>query len=108
MQNTAMGKKRKHFETKGWISSTIEQLPGLNKQNVVGISIKLILADNPGKLCLQKKLTQAGLVNLLNSSRPRIAKMEVTDPSVSLNLIIKSVQKTGKTTTQSSSLDKTS
>jgi transcriptional regulator with XRE-family HTH domain len=40
---------------------------------------------------VSKKLTQAELARILNSSQSRVAKMEAGDPTVSIDLLIKSL-----------------
>jgi transcriptional regulator with XRE-family HTH domain len=39
----------------------------------------------------EKRLSQAGLASRINSSQSRVAKMEAGDPSVSLDLLIRSL-----------------
>jgi transcriptional regulator with XRE-family HTH domain len=40
---------------------------------------------------MRKKLTQEQLAKLMSSSQSRVAKMEAGDPSVSLDLLIRSL-----------------
>ncbi|NIR52196.1 helix-turn-helix transcriptional regulator [candidate division KSB1 bacterium] len=64
---------------------------GLSDQETAYIDLKLMLAENLKKRRLAKKLTQVELAKLLNSNQSRIAKMEAGDPSVSIDLLVKSL-----------------
>ena len=57
----------------------------------------MILGENLKKRRLQKKLTQIELAKLLRSNQSRIAKMESGVPSVSIDLLIKSLLALGTT-----------
>jgi len=49
------------------------------------------LAKNLQKRRIAKKLTQVELARLLKSSQSRIAKMEAGDPTVSVDLLVRSL-----------------
>ena len=83
--------KRKRLEAKGWRLGSAKEFLGLSEQESTYIELKLTLGENLKKRRLQKRLTQIELAKLLRSNQSRIAKMESGDPSVSLDLLVKSL-----------------
>jgi len=55
------------------------------------IEMKLELSKNLQERRKDKSLTQGQLARLLKSSQSRVAKMEAGDPSVSLDLLVRSL-----------------
>lgn len=90
-------KKRKLLEASGWRIGSTQEFLGLSEQENAYIELKLALSENLKKCRQQKKLTQVELARLLKSNQSRIAKMEAGDPSVSLDLLIKSLLALGTT-----------
>jgi DNA-binding XRE family transcriptional regulator len=90
-------KKRRHLKNKGWRFGSAKDFLGLSDQEVTYIELKLTLGQNLKKRRLQKKLTQVELAKLLRSNQSRIAKMESGDPSVSIDLLVKSLLGLGTT-----------
>ena len=89
--------RRKKLEAKGWRFGSTKEFLGLNEQENAYIELKLTLGENLKKLRLEKQLTQNDLAKLLRSNQSRIAKMEAGDPSVSIDLLIKSLLVLGTT-----------
>ena len=89
--------KRKKLEAKGWRFGSTKEFLGLSEQESAYIELKLTLGENLKKLRLEKNLTQNDLAKLLRSNQSRIAKMEAGDPSVSIDLLIKSLLVLGTT-----------
>ena len=89
--------KRKRLEAKGWRIGSAKEFLGLSEMEDVYIELKLTLGENLKKRRLKKKLTQIELARLLRSNQSRIAKMESGDPSVSIDLLIKSLLALGTT-----------
>lgn len=83
--------KKKKLEAKGWKIGTVEQFLGLTPEESAYINLKLKLATGLSVRRRKKQLTQVQLAQLLKSSQSRVAKMEAGDPSVSLDLLIKSL-----------------
>jgi DNA-binding XRE family transcriptional regulator len=83
--------KRKRLEAKGWKVGSVQEFLNLSPEEVEYIELKLHLARNIQKRRREMKLTQMGLAKLLRSSQSRIAKMESGDPSVSLDLLVRSL-----------------
>lgn len=83
--------KRKRLETAGWKVSTVREFLDLSAEEEAYLEIKLQLAKNLQKRRREKKLTQVDLARMLKSSQSRIAKMEAGDPTVSIDLLIRSL-----------------
>ena len=90
-------KKKKALESKGYKIGSAEDFLGLSKEESEYIELKLALSQALAKQRKQKKLTQIQLAKLLKSSQSRVAKMENGDPTVSLDLLIKSLLAVGAT-----------
>lgn len=89
--------KRKTLENSGWHIGSAKDFLELTDQEITYIELKLTLGQNLKKRRLQKKLTQVELAKLLKSNQSRIAKMESGDPSVSIDLLVKSLLALGTT-----------
>ena len=70
---------------------TVAEFLELTPEESDYIELKLKLAAGLSTRRKEKHLTQIQLAKLLNSSQSRVAKMEAGDPSVSLDLLIKSL-----------------
>jgi DNA-binding XRE family transcriptional regulator len=87
MKNT----KKKRLETKGWKVGTAAEFLQLSPEESAYIEMKLALSKNLQDRRRDKSLTQEQLARLLKSSQSRVAKMETGDPSVSLDLLVRSL-----------------
>ncbi len=83
--------KVKKLENKGWKVGSAADFLGLSPEESAYIDLKLNLSANLRKLRAEQNLTQVELAELLHSSQSRVAKIETGDPTVSLDLIIKSL-----------------
>jgi len=90
-------KKKKLLETKGYKVSTVDEFLGLTKEESEYIEMKSALSQALAEQRKQCKMSQSQLAEKLRSSQSRIAKMEKGDPTVSLDLIIKSLLAMGVT-----------
>lgn len=75
----------------GWRVRTTQELLGLTDDEAIFIELKLALASKLRDLRRRKRLTQAGAASVVGSSQSRVAKMEAADPSVSLDLLVRSL-----------------
>ena len=89
---------RKKLEKNGWKIGTPAELLGLSPEEVEYIEVKLALSRALRRQRLKHKLTQVQAAKRLNSSQSRVAKMEAGDPSVSIDLLIRSLLALGATT----------
>jgi ribosome-binding protein aMBF1 (putative translation factor) len=83
--------KRRRLEAKGWKVGTAQEFLRLSAEEAAYIELKVRLAMGVRRWRQRRKLTQADLAKRLQSSQSRIAKMEAGDPSVSLDLLIRSL-----------------
>jgi len=83
--------KRKHLESKGWRIGSASEFLNLSPEEAAYVELKLALSKNLQQTRQQKKLTQHQLARLLKSSQSRVAKMEAGDPTVSLDLLVRSL-----------------
>ena len=90
-------KKREHLKNRGWHFGSAQDFLGLSDEEAAYIELKLILGKSLKKHRLKKKLTQVELAKILKSNQSRIAKMESGDPSVSIDLLVKSLLALGTT-----------
>ena len=84
-------RKKKFIESKGYKVGSVEQFLDLTTEESEYIELKLALSEALAKRRKSSKLTQVQLAKILKSSQSRIAKMEKGDPSVSLDLLVKSL-----------------
>jgi len=89
--------KKKKLESKGYKIGSAEDFLELSNEEAKYIELKLALSQELAKQRKQKKMTQIQLAKILNSSQSRVAKMEKGDPTVSLDLLIKSLLAVGAT-----------
>lgn len=90
--------KKQRLEAKGWKVGSVEEFLGLTPAEAAYIELKLTLSEAVRTYRQQKKLTQIELATLLKSSQSRVAEMEAGEPSVSLDLMIRSLLALGVTT----------
>jgi len=79
------------LEKKGWKVGSAEEFLGLTEQELAYIELKLELSRKLKASRTRRKLTQAELARIVNSSQSRVAKMEAGDPTVSIDLLVKSL-----------------
>jgi len=83
--------KRKNREAKGWKFGDVQDFLELSDEEMAFIEMKLALGKSLKERRQRKRLSQAALARLINSSQSRVAKMETGDASVSIDLLIKSL-----------------
>ena len=89
--------KRARLEAQGWKVGSAEEFLGLTPEEAAYIELRLKLSDAVREYRKKKRLTQAQLAELLQSSQSRIAKAEAADESVSLDLLIRTLLVLGAT-----------
>lgn len=82
--------KRKRLERKGWKIGSTEEFLGLSAEESRYLELKLVLSRKLRERREERKLTQVEFARRLRSSQSRVAKMEAGDPSVSLDLMVRS------------------
>lgn len=87
--------KQKRLEKKGWKVTTAKELLGMTDDEERTVELRLLLSNALRQKRHEAKLTQESFASLLSSSQSRLAKMEAGDPSVSFDLLIRSLFKAG-------------
>ena len=89
--------KKERLEKAGWKVGTAQEFLGLSDEESALIEMKLALARSLKKRRLASELTQDELAKQLGSSQSRVAKMEAADPTVSIDLLVRSLLALGTT-----------
>lgn len=89
--------KRQRLEAAGWCVGDAADFLELSPQEVAFIEMKLSLSRRLKELRLSQNISQHSLAKKINSSQSRVAKMEAGDPSVSLDLIVRTLLAIGAT-----------
>jgi ribosome-binding protein aMBF1 (putative translation factor) len=83
--------KKKRLAARGWKIGSVKEFLALSDEESAYIELKIRLAAGLRQRRQQKGLSQLDLAAKLQSSQSRVAKMEAGDPSVSLDLLIRSL-----------------
>ncbi len=89
--------KRERLAKAGWKSGSAAEFLHLTPQEELYVELKASLCRQLKRQRQKSHLTQEELARLVRSSQSRIAKMERCDPSVSIDLLIKSLLALGTT-----------
>ncbi len=89
--------KKKQLAKKGWVSTSVQNFLGLTPEEMADKEMKLQLSRELKIRRKEKGLTQNELADLINSSQSRVAKMEKSDPTVSIDLLARSFFALGAT-----------
>jgi hypothetical protein len=83
--------KRKRLGARGWKVGTAAEFLDLSPEEIAYIDLKLRFAESLRKRRQRRRLTQVDVARLISSSQSRVAKMEAGDPTVSLDLLVRSL-----------------
>ena len=83
--------KRKKLESKGWKVGSANNFLSLTPEESAYIELKLSLSNSLKERRSKVRLSQVEVAKLVKTSQSRVAKMEAGDPSVSIDLLIKSL-----------------
>ena len=83
--------KKERIEKKGWKVGTVAEFLDLSPDETRYLELKLRLSDSLRSRRQRRNLSQVELARLIKSSQSRVAKMEGGDPSVSIDLLIRSL-----------------
>ena len=89
--------RQQRLRARGWKVGTVKDFLGLSNEESAYIELKIKLAAGLRQRRQQRGLSQLDLAAKLQSSQSRVAKMEAWDPSVSLDLLIRSLISLGAT-----------
>ena len=83
--------KQKKLEGAGWKIGSADEFLSLTPEEAAFIEMKLALCDSVKSRRLKKRLSQTEFAKLISSSQSRVARIEAGDPSVSIDLVMKSL-----------------
>jgi hypothetical protein len=83
--------KKARLEAKGWTIGSAQEFLGLSDQESAYVELRLRLAESLRVRRQKRRLSQTVLAKMLRSSQSRVAKMEGGDPSVSIDLLVRSL-----------------
>jgi DNA-binding XRE family transcriptional regulator len=83
--------KRRQLERAGWRVGDARDFLALSDDEAQFVEIKLALARRLRQLREKRNWTQAELAKCVGSSQSRVAKMEAADPTVSVDLLVRSL-----------------
>lgn len=83
--------KQARLARKGWKAGSAADFLGLSPEESAYVELKLALSAALRERRRQNRLTQADLARVIASSQSRVAKMEAGDPTVSIDLLVKSL-----------------
>lgn len=89
--------KRKRLEAAGWKVGSAAEFLDLSPEEIVFVELKLHLSHSLKERRKDLGLSQVTLAKRIKSSQSRVAKMEASDPNVSLDLLIRALLATGAT-----------
>jgi len=89
--------KRNALAKKGWKTGSTREFLKLSDEEFAFIELKLALGSALKQRRQKQNLTQTAFAKVIASSQSRVAKMEAGDPSVSLDLLVKSMLSLGAT-----------
>jgi hypothetical protein len=81
--------KKARLEKHGWRVGGADEFLGLDAAEAALIELKVALGDSLRRRRLLKGLTQGELAKQIGSSQSRVAKMEASDPSVTMDLLVR-------------------
>lgn len=87
--------KQKRLEGAGWRVGSVEDFLGLDEIEAQFIQIKVALARLLRSTRMRRRLTQFELAERIGSSQSRVAKLEAGHPSVSVDLLVRSLLAAG-------------
>ena len=90
-------KKRQRLEKAGWNVGSPEEFLGLSSEEARYIELKLALSEAVRRQRSRAGLSQEELAERLGSSQSRVSKMEKADPTVSVDLLVRSMLAAGAT-----------
>ena len=83
--------KKELLKAKGWKVGSTEGFLDLSEEELAYIELKISLSRLTKELRVKRQLTQQQTADLISSSQSRVAKIEAGDPSVSIDLQIRSL-----------------
>ena len=87
--------KKRKLEAAGWRIGDAKDFLELTPEEAEFVEIKLVLSRRLRRLREEQNWTQAEFAQRVGSSQSRVAKMEAGDPTVSIDLLVRSLLAAG-------------
>ena len=87
--------QRKQLQKDGWRVGSAADFLGLSQEEAAYVDLKFSLSQHLRRRREESGITQTKLAADIRSSQSRIAKAEASDPSVSIDLLIRALFATG-------------
>ncbi len=97
MSESKEAKRAGRLAAAGWRTTTVQEFLGLSDEDMAIIEVKVALAKRLRTQRTRAGLSQVDVARIVRSSQPRVAKMESADRTVSIDLLVKALVKTGVT-----------
>ncbi len=88
-------RKRAKLKAGGWTVGTPHEFLKLSDEEAAFVEFKLALSKTLQAVRASQELSQVEAAKRLRSSQSRVAKMESSDPSVSVDLLVRSLFRLG-------------
>jgi len=88
-------RKKSSLEAAGWKIGRTKEFLRLSEEEAAIVELKIGLANAVREQRSRRSMTQEQLGRLLGSSQSRVAKIEAADPSVSIDLMVRSLLRMG-------------
>ena len=95
MKESKKARRAARLEKAGWKTTTVQEFLGLSDEDMAIIEVKVALAKRLRAQRTRAGLSQVEVAKIVRSSQPRVAKMEGADQTVSIDLLMKALVKTG-------------
>lgn len=92
--------KKRNLENAGWRIGEARDFLELSPEEAEFVEIKLALSGRLRRLREERNWTQAEFARRVGSSQSRVAKMEAGDPTVSIDLLVRSLLAAGADRTE--------
>ena len=89
--------KKERLERSGWVVGGTQEFLCLSDAEMALIDVRVSLAKALRRRRQRMKISQAAFARRVGSSQSRVAKMEAGDPSVSIDLLVRSLITSGST-----------
>jgi hypothetical protein len=86
---------RERLKAAGWTTGDIQDFLGLTDAEMEFVEMKLALAADLKSRRRARRLNQTQVARIVGSSQSRVAKMEAADPSVSIDLLVRTLLELG-------------
>jgi ribosome-binding protein aMBF1 (putative translation factor) len=91
MEDPMDPKKRTQLEAAGWTVGSADDFLELSAEEAAFVDLRLSLSQALKERRTRRRISQEKLARKIGSSQSRVAKMEASDPSVSVDLLIRAL-----------------